>query len=511
MNKLGWLAIVAVVVLCGPAFCEDAPRKSGEPEALINKLTEVSELGYGYSAMFSGSQFLPQADADEVHTLVLGSQRPTKSSTLEAIVRQGIIAVPSLLKHLDDDRKTQIQPVKGMMWMSFADEYDFNRRVRKQSPEGVNLQTLGQKPSPHQITVGDLCYVALGQILNRSFNATRYQPTGGVVVSSPTESKRLCAVVREDWQGLTEEKHRQSLIQDFLTPDSEDRRIGAYRRLALYYPQSVEGLVLKQLSEPKWAVTEKTRFIEALVHDDSKRIGDAVKQAFLQTPQDDYFSPACLRCLASRGYASFLVAQLEAIEPDAVEPDRLHLEYLRAISTSKERAVREKMLDILKRARNADYFMAALGGVEPPEGDMVLVLAKKLLDGLPEDTKQGLNMLQMIGQRYPGSAVRIYQDFLKSGSARRAETMCRVLWYGNPLSKQILAPLLDDKRELKGFSIPMRVCDRAATAISQTTDRIRFDSEWTVTQKDEAIIKLKQYCKESMQSNAGDSGPAAPK
>ena len=594
--------MVALVVICGPAFSGEAPRISGDPEALINRLTNVSELRYGYSAMFSGSQFLPQADADEVHSLVLGSQRPTKSTDLEAIVRQGISAVPPLLKHLDDDRKTQIEPVKGMMWMSFTDEYDFNRRVRNKFPEGVNRDTFGENgPSSHQITVGDLCYVALGQILNRSFNATRYQPTGGLVVSSPTYSKRLCAVVREDWQGLTEEKHRQSLIRDFLTPDNEDRRIGAYRRLAFYYPKSVEPLVLKQLSVPTsdvfkvesfvrehlypeeskinarrffdefvgsngpassnaillqlfgdlgtqeadeqgrrqpplkekydaramlnllygypkdvkssqvpfvdtWAATEKARFIGALVHDSSKSIGDAVQQTFIQNPNDDDLGPACLRCLASRGYASFLVAQLQTINLGVAEANPLQLDYIEAISTSKEQAVQERLLDILQRTRSADYFMAALEGVNQPKGDTVLVLAKKVLEGLPKDTDQGENMLQMIGERYPGSARGIYLDFLKTGSARRAETMCRVLWYGNPLSKEILAPLLDDKRDLEGFSSPMRVCDRAAQAISNTTDKIRFDSEWTAAQKDEAIIKLKQVLRkiDTQQSNAGD-------
>jgi hypothetical protein len=131
----------------------------------------------------------------------------------------------------------------------------------------------------------------------------------------------------------------------------------------------------------------------------------------------------------------------------------------------------------------------------------VLVLARKLLEGLPQDTDQGEEILRMIGERYPDSARRIYQDFLKTGSARRVETMCGVLWYGNPLSKEILAPSLDDKRDLKGFSIPMRVCDRAAQAISHTTDKIPFDSDWTAAQKDEAIIKLKHYCEESTPIN----------
>ena len=53
----------------------------------------------------------------------------------------------------------------------------------------------------------------------------------------------------------------------------------------------------------------------------------------------------------------------------------------------------------------------------------------------------------------------------------------------------------------EGFSIPMRVCDRAAQAISHTTDKIKFDSEWTAAQKDEAIINLKHYCEESGPSN----------
>src|SRR5258706_15608822 len=88
-----------------------------ETETLIDKLPQVSQIGYGYSAMFSGSQFLPDSDSSHVHTLVLGSQAPTNSPTLEMIVRRGILAVPSLLKHLDDGRETKIPPLSGMMWM----------------------------------------------------------------------------------------------------------------------------------------------------------------------------------------------------------------------------------------------------------------------------------------------------------------------------------------------------------------------------------------------------------
>ena len=61
--------------------------------------------------------------------------------------------------------------------------------------------------------------------------------------------------------------------------------------------------------------------------------------------------------------------------------------------------------------------------------------------------------------------------------------MCRVLLYEKPLAKVVLAPLLDDKRTLKGFTSPVRVCDRAAQAISHTTKQIKFDSDWSEATK----------------------------
>lgn len=261
------ILIVAFAMASEFALCAET-QTDQDTEALINKLVEVSELGYGYSSRFSGRQFLPQADSGQVNTLVLGTKGPTKSGTLEAIVRQGAKAVPSLLKHLDDKRETKIKPFKGMMWTSFADEYDFNRRVRKEPPKGVNRDfRLGDhKPSSHTITVGDLCYVALGQIVNRNFYATRHQPTGGLVVSSPTHSKRLCAVARGDWQGLTEKKHRELLIQDFVKPDNRERRIGAYWRMAFYYPNAVEALVLKQLSVPTFDVMSCAAFVRGKLY-----------------------------------------------------------------------------------------------------------------------------------------------------------------------------------------------------------------------------------------------------
>ena len=82
-----------------------------DTEDLIDKLTQVTRLGFGYSATFSGDEFLPYQGTGEVHTLILGGAPPHRSVTLEALVRQGAAAVPILLQHLDDRRNVQIPPL----------------------------------------------------------------------------------------------------------------------------------------------------------------------------------------------------------------------------------------------------------------------------------------------------------------------------------------------------------------------------------------------------------------
>ncbi len=322
-----WPRLLACVSVCfaRSLFAEEA-KVDASTEALIDKLPQTSEVGYGYSNGFGGSQFLPAPASARVGAWVFGAQAPKNSPTLEGIVRKGSAAVPALLKHLDDARKTKISPLSAIQWTAPSDEYDFNRRVRKDPPKGVNLgmdvlldsprepgqahsvtigepgheQTITVKDPgrSHKITVGDLCFVALGQIVNREFNATRYQPSGGMIISSPTFSERLCAVVRADFGEFNEEKHQQLLIQDFLEPDSADRRIGAARRIAFYYPQLLEPLVLKQLEVSTYdlyasedfvrkklyeakSADERRKLFDGYVHDHGSSAADGIQLQLL--------------------------------------------------------------------------------------------------------------------------------------------------------------------------------------------------------------------------------------
>ena len=586
MHRTLLALIPCVVTFACPSTAND------EVDKLIDQLTEVTEPGVGYSAYFSGSTFLPYADAEQLATFVFGGTYRSESNVLRAIVAKGAEAVPSLLKHLSDDRKTALEPLGAIMWMDFPDEYDYNVRTRNKAPPNVNRDTLDSKeihPNSHTVTVGDLCFVAIGQIVNRNYCATRYQPTGGLIVNSPTYSKRLRDVLIADLSNLTTETHRHALIQDFRNPDHEDRRIGAYRRLCYYYPNAVEPLVLETLEQPTidtlktWDFCRETlypaqpgdrqrlcdefirenghhyveavlqmlfddlslleahegrrlfppltdyttepreiliqlfgkppsvkstdrptahatsdfeyaRFIGSLIHDESKRIGDVVKQVYIERSNDDNLAPACLRCLANRGYGEFLVEQLDLIDYAANKTNPLHSGCLEAIATSKAQRVQERLLQVLKQTDNDTYFLHALAGLGDVEDKLVWDNATRILKTLPDDTDRGDGILQLIAERFPDTAEDTFKTFLSTGSAKRAETMCRVLWYDHPLSCKVLAPSLDDRRELSGFSIPIRVCDRAAQAISNAIDEIEFNSEWPRRRKDATIVKLKKHC-----------------
>ena len=63
--------------------------------------------------------------------------------------------------------------------MSFGEEYDYNRVTARTIPRGVNRDPpLENIADEYKLTVGDLCFVALGQIVNRQFTAARVSVDG---------------------------------------------------------------------------------------------------------------------------------------------------------------------------------------------------------------------------------------------------------------------------------------------------------------------------------------------
>jgi ankyrin repeat protein len=214
-----------------------------EVKALIDKLTELDRQDTGYSGSVTGSAFLPLGRS-ETHMILFGQKPHASSEAMKSLVKLGPKALPALLKHLSDERPTKIVlTLEGFIGGMFIGQ-DMEKKKEENFFGGEKRYTL---------MVGDLCYVALGQIVNRSYWAVRYQPTAIIYVTSVPKSKKLRDALLKEWGNLTPEKHRESLARD-LDSDNEGVRNGASIRLAYYYPAALEALALKQLERPTYSV-----------------------------------------------------------------------------------------------------------------------------------------------------------------------------------------------------------------------------------------------------------------
>lgn len=236
---LGLLAIIARA---------DEPKKpEADPaKALIDQLTEVSRQDIGYSASVTGTAFHPLGRR-ESHAMILGQRPHVESDAMRSLVKLGVIAVPALLDHLADDRRTKITLEHSIGFGGLMMTQDKGEMGEEMDGKGIGAIVR------YTVRVGDLCYVALGQIVNRNYTAVRYQPTAIIYATSVPRCRQLRADLVKEWGGLTADKHRDSLAKD-LDSDLEHIRIGASLRLAYYYPEALEPHALKQLARPTYDV-----------------------------------------------------------------------------------------------------------------------------------------------------------------------------------------------------------------------------------------------------------------
>jgi hypothetical protein len=212
-------------------------------------------------------------------------------------------------------------------------------------------------------------------------------PPGGLVVSSPTYSRHLCAVVRADFDGLTEKRHRDLLVQDFLAPDFEERRNGACRRIAFYYPAALEPLVLKQLAVPTFDVFKINDFVRgelypntsqehrrAMFREFLRANGQASSDGILLQLFDDLdtqeadeqhrLSPPLKEKYDARALLVQLYGYTQAVsstnKPYVTNWDNCALaRFIKAIGHYKSRKVDEAVHDIFTRITDDDYLALA--------------------------------------------------------------------------------------------------------------------------------------------------------
>jgi ankyrin repeat protein len=324
MHRL--LALVGLSSIPLAAYADD-PKKPVDPAVvLIDQFENLGTQDTGYSGSVSGSSFLPLGHRS-VSVMVLSPSTPREpSDTMLSLVKLGSRAVPALLDHLDDDRKTKIV-IRNSLGGFFEILQDKGEKTEDEEPKGKGKNLFGASKQ-YTLRVGDLCYVALGQIVNRNYTAVQYIPSGNVMITSVPHSKKLRADLKKQWGGLTEKKHLASLVKDLNSKKADDddddsARIGAPLRLAYYFPKEYESIAVQQLKRP-------TRdFIETLQYVESEKLDRALRDLMAKT-EDLQVSFALVDRLAGRGYdadiEAFTQRMLKTVRPE----DRRYIEEFRS-------------------------------------------------------------------------------------------------------------------------------------------------------------------------------------
>jgi len=237
---------------------------------LLSRLQDEAAEGAGTHATAWADTFMAIEETPQFRGGILGSAKPVTSPVMREIVRRGIRILPNLIEHLQDARPTKliIKHSGGFGAMWHAEEYQPRSADPRKLPPSLNpdrgsggIFSHGKTIDSYTVRVGDLCAVAIGQIVNRDFNAVRYQPTACLVINSPVETPALAQAIKHDWAGLTLENHLQSLSQDALSLHPY-KAGAAIKRLAFYYPLDAQPLILKLLNRPLAYDSDSWSFIE---------------------------------------------------------------------------------------------------------------------------------------------------------------------------------------------------------------------------------------------------------
>jgi hypothetical protein len=421
---------------------------------LIAGLTALDRPDFGLSATLSGGAFAPVSGQAHTDAFLFADHRLQPSENLKELVALGPDALPFLLDALDDQSPTKIivqhAGLHGGMWhaaelrlnrLNPAEEAVYQARAKKPREEEKHIES-------YTVKVGDVCFVAIGQIVGREYQAIRYQPTACIVLNSPVHDAKLCAEVRAIWKAQdARRKLFDSLLMDYATEGvfngksldgwstGSDLQCGAALRLLYYFEKEASGLVAGRLDKLD---VGKDRELESHMH----------------------------RCVAN-----------------GVRADN----FVKVVAWSKAPSVQAALAGVFKRADDMDALLAALPAVE--DNEVIRSRLEPLVAALPADEGgpygHGYYFLIALGQRTPKTAKSVFERYLRDASAQRCHTVCLVLRAVKPgWDADLLSPLLADTRTC-GWTyaveagkneprLPIRVCDEAAVTLSQNHPELSF-------------------------------------
>jgi len=191
---------------------------------------------------------------------------------LKELASLGPRVIPFLLDSLQDKTPTHVSigpfsrptPVS----MVASTEIPFNPRNVREAGLVAAFTNTTMPPahasvSSHVVTVGDLCFVTLGQIVRRGYRPVETSEENAVVITSPSSNPAIARCVRAIWAGKNPAQVlMDSLLCDLLSPSSvelsgwhvdvnntfsDSIQLNAAIRLAYYFPRETAPMFMARL------------------------------------------------------------------------------------------------------------------------------------------------------------------------------------------------------------------------------------------------------------------------
>ncbi len=221
--------LLLVFIIVGPSKLKKERVRTVQNERVARMIIQLGKISdFPVPCRLSG-------ESDEWRALV------------DRISWEGVDALPQLFEQIEDDSPTGIrfcpcfsqQPsYLFIQWICFANEYDAKAVIEEDNPKENQVPEASFERC-YTVRLGDLCYYLIGEIVNRKLYPVRYQPSAGLIVSSPLSNPEILHALTCDWKGLTKEGHVKSLIADL---GDLSRAAGAKIRLKKFYPEEARKL-----------------------------------------------------------------------------------------------------------------------------------------------------------------------------------------------------------------------------------------------------------------------------
>lgn len=255
--KIALLSILLCTLALTAPRAQETDSSRASIEQLIDDLTSISGPAPGIDGGAVYSAFIAEDAPPKFMVGLLGVPPPTIPPQMRELVRRGAQALPALIRHLSDERPTKLTVGSDSFVLISVFSAEFDARRRTWHP----LDMFGdcQKPlcfekdfgGTYVVRVGDVCYALIGQIVNRSLLAVRYQPSGILIVNSPIEAPILVDRIKEDWGDLDAAGHEASLLSDIREGKNQSDWTDALARLHFYYPGAYASLSGQNLNKRK--------------------------------------------------------------------------------------------------------------------------------------------------------------------------------------------------------------------------------------------------------------------